>query len=103
MIFGSIIGAGIIGMLIAPFVSRMLRFFPPVVTGTIILVIGVTLMRVGIQWIFGVPVGPTSPQIMDPANVAFLDAVKALPAGLCRRCRAASNWPRRSTTQPMPI
>ena len=81
MIFGSIIGAGIIGMLIAPFVSRMLRFFPPVVTGTIILVIGVTLMRVGIQWIFGVPVGPTAPQIMDPANVAFLDAVKALPAG----------------------
>ena len=81
MIFGSIIGAGIIGMLIAPFVSRMLRFFQPVVTGTIILVIGVTLMRVGIQWIFGVPAGPTSPQIMDPANVAFLEAVKALPAG----------------------
>lgn len=81
MIFGSIIGAGIIGMLIAPFVSRMLRFFPPVVTGTIILVIGVTLMRVGIQWIFGVPVGPTSPQIMDPANLAYLDAIKALPAG----------------------
>ncbi len=81
LIFGSIIGAGIIGMLIAPFVSRMLRFFPPVVTGTIILVIGVTLMRVGIQWIFGVPVGPTSPQLMDPASLAFLDAVKALPAG----------------------
>jgi NCS2 family nucleobase:cation symporter-2 len=27
----------------------MLRFFPPVVTGTIILVIGVSLMRVGIN------------------------------------------------------
>ncbi|HEU4986051.1 MAG TPA: solute carrier family 23 protein, partial [Rhizobiaceae bacterium] len=34
MIFGAIIGAGIITILIAPFVSRMLRFFPPVVTGT---------------------------------------------------------------------
>ena len=30
MIFGSIIGAGIVAMLIAPLVSRMLRFFPPV-------------------------------------------------------------------------
>ena len=41
MIFGAIIGAGIIAMLIAPLISRMLRFFPSVVTGTIILVIGV--------------------------------------------------------------
>jgi hypothetical protein len=40
-IFGAIIAAGMISILIAPFVSRMLRFFPPVVTGTIILVIGV--------------------------------------------------------------
>ncbi|MGO4831853.1 solute carrier family 23 protein, partial [Rhizobiaceae sp. 2RAB30] len=39
MIFGAIIGAGIIGLIIAPLVSRMLRFFPPVVTGTIIVVI----------------------------------------------------------------
>ena len=44
-------------MLIAPFVSRMLRFFPPVVTGTIIAVIGISLMRVGINWVFGDPVG----------------------------------------------
>ena len=53
MIFGSIIAAGVIGILIAPMASRMLRFFPPVVTGTIILVIGITLMRIGINWIFG--------------------------------------------------
>ena len=33
-IFGSIIAAGVIGILIAPMASRMLRFFPPVVTGT---------------------------------------------------------------------
>ena len=47
-IFGAVIGAGAVSILIAPFVSRMLRFFPPVVTGTIILVIGISLMRVGI-------------------------------------------------------
>jgi len=52
LLFGTVIGAGIITMIIAPAVSRMLRFFPPVVTGTIIAMIGITLMRVGINWIF---------------------------------------------------
>ena len=48
-IFGAVIGAGIVSMLIAPFVSRMLPLFPPVVTGTVIAVIGISLMRVAIQ------------------------------------------------------
>ena len=74
-IFGAIIAAGIISMLIAPLVSKMLRFFPPIVTGTIILVIGVSLMRIGINWIFGNPVGPTAPQIIDPAHADWLKAV----------------------------
>ncbi|GEO84873.1 MULTISPECIES: nucleobase:cation symporter-2 family protein [Alphaproteobacteria] len=78
LIFGSIIGAGLIAMLIAPLVSRLLRFFPPVVTGTIILVIGVSLMRIGINWIFGNPFGPTAPSVVDPAHAQWLDAVKAL-------------------------
>ncbi|WP_176084065.1 nucleobase:cation symporter-2 family protein [Martelella sp. HB161492] len=78
MIFGSIIGAGIVAMIIAPLVSRLLRFFPPVVTGTIILVIGVTLMRIGINWIFGNPVGPTAPNLVDPSNLSWLDSIKGL-------------------------
>ena len=78
-IFGAIMAAGVISILIAPFVSRMLRFFPPVVTGTIILVIGVSLMRIGINWIFGNPVGPTAPQLVDPAHADWL---KSLTDGL---------------------
>jgi NCS2 family nucleobase:cation symporter-2 len=74
-IFGAIIAAGVISIIIAPFVSRMLRFFPPVVTGTIILVIGASLMRIGINWIFGNPVGPTAPSIIDPAHADWLKAV----------------------------
>jgi NCS2 family nucleobase:cation symporter-2 len=74
-IFGAIIAAGVISIIIAPFVSRMLRFFPPVVTGTIILVIGASLMRIGINWIFGNPVGPTAPAIIDPAHADWLKAV----------------------------
>lgn len=75
LLFGAIIGSGIIGMVLAPFASRMLRFFPPVVTGTIIVVIGASLMRVGINWIFGVPVGPTAPRLVAPEHAAWLKAV----------------------------
>ncbi len=78
MIFGAIIGAGAIAILLAPLVSRMLRYFPPVVTGTIILIIGITLMRVGINWIFGNPVGPTAPRIVDPAHADWLATVAGL-------------------------
>jgi len=52
-IYGSVIAAGIFGILVAPFISRLLPLFPPVVTGTIILVIGISLMRVGINWAGG--------------------------------------------------
>jgi uracil-xanthine permease len=80
MIFGAIIGAGAIAILLAPLISRMLRYFPPVVTGTIILIIGITLMRVGINWIFGNPVGPTAPRIVDPAHLAWFEAATATAA-----------------------
>ncbi|MBD3766286.1 MAG: purine permease, partial [Rhodobacterales bacterium] len=66
MIFGAIIAAGVIAMFLAPLISKLLRFFPPVVTGTIILVIGVSLMRIGINWIFGNPVGPAAPSLVNP-------------------------------------
>jgi uracil-xanthine permease len=77
LIFGSIIGAGIVAMLIAPVVSRMLRFFPPVVTGTIIAVIGISLMRIGINWIFGNPFGPTAPSVVNPEHAKWLADVTA--------------------------
>ena len=81
LIFGAIIGAGVISILIAPIVSRMLRFFPPVVTGTIIAVIGISLMRIGINWIFGNPFGPTAPSIVNPDHAKWLaDAAAAASA-----------------------
>lgn len=78
LIFGAIIGAGVISILIAPLVSRMLRFFPPVVTGTIIAVIGISLMRIGINWIFGNPFGPTAPSIVNPEHARWLAEVGGL-------------------------
>jgi len=67
-IFGSVIAAGIFGMIIAPFMSSLLRFFPPVVTGTVIAVIGISLMRIGINWAAGAP-APTLPGYGDPINL----------------------------------
>jgi xanthine permease len=45
-IYGAVIVAGIFTFFIAPFFSRLLRLFPPVVTGTVITVIGFTLVPV---------------------------------------------------------
>ena len=52
-IYGATIVAGIFTILMAPFVSRLLPLFPPVVTGTIITVIGISLVGVGINWAAG--------------------------------------------------
>ncbi|MEI6592649.1 MAG: nucleobase:cation symporter-2 family protein [Holophagaceae bacterium] len=52
-IYGAVIGAGVFGILVAPLISRLLPLFPPVVTGTIITVIGISLMRVGVNWAAG--------------------------------------------------
>jgi NCS2 family nucleobase:cation symporter-2 len=68
-IYGSVIAAGIFGIVVAPFVSRLLPLFPPVVTGTIILVIGISLMRVGINWAGGGL--PTLTKIVDGIPGAF--------------------------------
>lgn len=45
-IYGSVIVAGIATFLVAPWFARLVRFFPPVVTGTVILVIGIALLPV---------------------------------------------------------
>ncbi|HEX8416972.1 MAG TPA: nucleobase:cation symporter-2 family protein [Methylobacterium sp.] len=52
-IYGAVILAGLFAFLAAPVIGRLLPLFPPVVTGTIILVIGISLMRVGVNWAAG--------------------------------------------------
>ena len=52
-VFGSIIVAGAIGIAISPFFSQVVRFFPPVVTGVIITVIGLSLLPVAFRWAMG--------------------------------------------------
>lgn len=52
-IYGAIIVAGLFTFIVAPFFSRLIRLFPPVVTGTIITLIGINLMPVAINWMGG--------------------------------------------------
>ena len=52
-IFGSVMAAGVFGIFAATFISRLLPMFPPVVTGVIISVIGLSLLRVAANWAGG--------------------------------------------------
>ncbi len=52
-IFGATIAAGFFGLLIAPFVCKIVRLFPPLVTGTVITSIGLSLFPVAVNWAGG--------------------------------------------------
>ncbi|MGW5523074.1 solute carrier family 23 protein [Gordonia sp. NPDC003950] len=46
-VYGAVIAAGVFTFLIAPFFAKLIRFLPPVVTGTLITIIGICLIPVG--------------------------------------------------------
>ncbi|ANW17442.1 uracil permease [Streptomyces clavuligerus] len=50
VIFGAIVVAGLLGFLLTPYFSRLVRFFPPVVTGSVITLIGLSLLPVAFTW-----------------------------------------------------
>jgi xanthine permease len=97
-IYGSVIAAGVFGILVAPFVSRMLPAFPPLVTGTVILVIGVSLMRIGVNWaggglpmltriVDGTPVQAPNPAYGAPLNLLVALFVLLVILGIIRWAR----------------
>ena len=51
--FGATIVAGLVALVIAGQWSKMLRFFPPVVVGTVITAIGISLFPVAVMWMSG--------------------------------------------------
>lgn len=52
-VFGAVMASAAIGFLIAPLFARIVRFFPPVVTGVVIATIGLSLFPVAGGWIMG--------------------------------------------------
>src|SRR5208283_5257647 len=73
-IFGGVIAAGVFTLMVSPFVSRLPRYFPPLVTGSIITVIGLTLLRIGINWAGG---GANARNFGDPGSLAVVVVVLA--------------------------
>ena len=73
MVFGAVIAGGIFCMLLAPIFEKLIRFFPKVVTGTVVLIIGVSLLPVGIKWITDSKV-----QAAEPKNLALALVVLAI-------------------------
>lgn len=48
-IYGAILVSGLIVVLISKFFGKLARFFPPVVTGSVVMIIGITLIPVAIN------------------------------------------------------
>lgn len=71
-IFGATMAAGLFAVVIAPYFSKLMRFFPPIVTGTIILTIGITLFPVAIDWAGG---GRGSSHFGDPRHLLIVAVV----------------------------
>ena len=67
-VFGAIIVAGAIGVFVSSFFAQLVRIFPPVVTGSIITVIGVSLLPVAFDWALG---GVGAPSYGAPSNIAL--------------------------------
>lgn len=75
-VFGSVIVASLIGLLITPLFSKIIRFFPPVVTGTVITTIGLTLMPVAANWAMGG--NSKAPNYGSMANIGLAAATMAI-------------------------
>jgi NCS2 family nucleobase:cation symporter-2 len=72
-VYGSMLAAGVFGILIAVPFARAVRFFPPVVTGSVITVIGLSLIGVAAGLITG----------QDPAAADYASGTKlALAFGI---------------------
>lgn len=69
VIFGAVIVAGLLGFLFAPVFCKAIRFFPPVVTGTVITLIGVSLLPVAFNWAQGP--NPAAHDYGSPTNLAL--------------------------------
>ncbi len=70
-LFGAVFVTGIIIIILAPIFARLLALFPPLVTSTIVTLIGLTLIPVAINYLAG---GEGSPEFGDPTQlmVGFL-------------------------------
>ncbi|MEU6103409.1 nucleobase:cation symporter-2 family protein [Streptomyces flaveolus] len=82
IIFGAVIVAGVLGFFAAPIFCKAIRFFPPVVTGTVITLIGISLLPVAFGWAQGP--SPTADDYGSSTNLG-LAAITLVVVLLLRR------------------
>jgi uric acid transporter len=68
-IYGAVIVAGLVTLFAAPYFGKLLRFFPPVVTGSVITIIGISLLPVAANDAVG---------MADPVRKDFYYAIGTL-------------------------
>lgn len=107
-VLGAIIVAGVIGFVVSGFFAQLVRLFPAVVTGSIITVIGLSLMPVAFTWAMG---GAGSKTLGSTGNIAFAGLTLLVilvisrlfqgPLSRLRGCRSCSgSSPARSSPGP---
>ncbi|MGN7386683.1 nucleobase:cation symporter-2 family protein [Sporosarcina sp. SAFN-015] len=65
-IYGSVIASGLIIILISTFFGKLIKFFPPVVTGSVVTIIGITLIPVALNNMGG---GMGAPDFGSSTNI----------------------------------
>src|SRR3954447_8508715 len=75
VIYGAVIVAGLFTFFVAPYFSRLIRFFPAVVTGTVITIIGIALLPVAALDVVG---GGNNPEPTNATNLAYALGTLAL-------------------------
>ncbi|MCY8928959.1 xanthine permease PbuX [Bacillus subtilis] len=74
-VYGSIIASGILVILISFFFGKLVSFFPPVVTGSVVTIIGITLMPVAMNNMAG---GEGSADFGDLSNLVLAFTVLSI-------------------------
>ncbi|MFF6885888.1 nucleobase:cation symporter-2 family protein [Streptomyces sp. NPDC012421] len=81
-IFGATLVAGVLCLAFAPVFCRLVRFFPPVVSGCVITLVGLSLLPVSGTWARGGD--PGAPGYGSPANLALAAATLAITLAVHR-------------------
>ena len=67
--YGALLVSGLVGILIAPLIGRILPLFPAVVTGSLITLLGISLLSVAMNWAGGG--NPATPEYGNLTGLAL--------------------------------
>lgn len=83
-IWGCMLAGGVVGLLLAWPFSKLLKYFPPLVTGTVLLVLGVSLIGVSAGLVVGQPAigGQENPDYADPLSIGIAALVVVVAVAL---------------------